>query len=244
LTSNRFFIDQTKLCSSSQVFLSGEEHHHLSRVARISTKQNVWLFDSLGISYLARVEKIEKEKTTLSILKKFEPVQPAVKITLAQALVRSKKIEFILQKATELGISIFLPVITAHSIIRIKEKRDKIKTRWLKIARAALKQSRRTILPLILEPLPLERVLKERKEDLKLFLNENKGKYLKDVLISPPKIPSSLIILVGPEGGWSPQEEKEISAAGYQGISLSHYVLRTETAALASLAMISHFWNL
>lgn len=249
MTSIRFFIDQTELCSSSQVFLSGEEHHHLSRVARIRPKQKVWLFDSLGISYLARVDKIEKEKTTLFILRKFEPTYPRVKITLAQALVRSKKIEFILQKATELGITEFLPVLTSHSIIRIKEKKDKIKTRWQKIARAAVKQSQRTLLPLILEPLPLERVLKERKEDLKLFLNENKGQYLKEVLISslahsPPKIPSSLIILVGPEGGWSHQEEKEILAAGYQAISLGPHVLRTETAALASLAMISHFWNL
>jgi len=249
LTSNRFYIEQTKLRSSSQVFLSGEEHHHLSRVVRIKPKQKVWLFDSLGVSYLARVEEINKEKTKLFILQRFEPEFPSVKITLAQALVRFKKMEFILQKATELGIAVFLPVITSRSVVKIKEKEDKRKLRWQKIARAAVKQSQRPLLPSILDPLPLEKLLKDRGEALKLYLSENKGKYLKEVLISslsnsPPNIPSSLIILVGPEGGWSQQEEKEILDSGYQAISLGQYLLRTETAALVSVAMISHFWNL
>ncbi len=249
MTSNRFYIKQTKLRSSSQVFLSGEEHHHLSRVARIKPKQKVWLFDSLGVSYLAQVEDINKEKTKLYILQRFEAELPSVKITLAQALVRFKKMEFILQKATELGIAVFLPVVTSRSVVKIKEKEDNRKVRWQKIARAAAKQSQRALLPLILDPLPLERLLKDREEALKLFLSENKGKYLKEVLISslsnsPPSIPSSLIILVGPEGGWSQQEEKKILDSGYQAISLGQYVLRTETAALVSVAMISHFWNL
>lgn len=249
MTSNRFFIEQPNLHSSPYVFLYGDEHHHLSRVARIKPKEKVWLFDEQGTCYLARVEEIEREKTCLFILKKMEEEEQKVKITLGQGLIRSKKMGLIIQKATELGITTFIPVITSRSIIKIQEKNEKRIERWQKIAREAAKQSKRAFVPSILSPMPLSKLLDERKEERKLLLSENRGRYLKDILLSfsgnhKARIPSSVIILVGPEGGWSEQEETDILNHDYEAISLGRQVLRAETAALSSIALISHFWNL
>jgi len=216
LTSNRFSIKQSNIRSSS-VFLDGEEHHHLSRVARIKPGEKVWLFDDRGTNYLARVEEVTKERTRLAILERRATPEPRVEITLAQALIKSKKMNSILQK---------------------------------KIIKAAAKQSKISFLPSISSPVTLEKLVEERDEAKKLVLSENTGKYLKDILIqcSGPdvereELPSSVIILVGPEGGWTSEEEEYILDHAYEAVSLGRQVLRAETAALSSLAMISHFWN-
>jgi len=201
LTSDRFFIDKKKL-ESRFAYLEGEEHHHLSRVARIKPKDKVWLFDEQGMTYLARVEEIEREKTRLFILKKEKVEEVKVKITLAQALLRSKKMEFIIQKATEWGITTFIPVMTSRSLARIEEKIGKKIDRWQKIAREASKQSRRAFFPSISIPMPLDLLLEERRE------------------------------------------EQKILESDFEAISLGNQVLRAETAALSSIALIAHFWNL
>ncbi len=249
MTSNRFSIKQCNIHSSS-VFLDGKEHHHLSKVARIRPKEKVWLFDERGTNYLARVEEITKERTQLTILERQATPEPRVKITLAQALIKSKKMNIILQKATELGVTTIIPVITTRTVVRIEERAEKKLERWQKIIHAAAKQSKIPFLPSISSPVTLEKLVEERGEVKKLVLSENTGKYLRDILVqrSGPDVerevlPSSVIILVGPEGGWTGEEEEYILDHGYEAISLGKQVLRAETATLSSLAMISHFWN-
>jgi len=250
LTSKRFFIKKSDLRSST-ILLHEEEHHHLSRVARIKPEEKVWLFDEQGTSYLARVEEIRKDATRLSILEKLDKEKPKVKITLAQALIKSKKMDIIIQKSAELGITNIIPVITTRVIVKVEEKIQKKIERWNKIALEAVKQSQISFLPSILSPIPLKKLIEERHEEKKLLLSENRGKYLRDILIrnsgSELQIeepPSSVLILVGPEGGWTEEEEKYILKHGYEAVSLGRQILRAETAALCSLALISHFWNL
>jgi len=221
LTSNRFSIKQSNIRSSS-VFLDGEEHHHLSRVARIKPGEKVWLFDDRGTNYLARVEEVTKERTRLAILERRATPEPRVEITLAQALIKSKKMNSILQKATELGVTTIIPVITARTVVRIEERAEKKLERWQKIIKAAAKQSKISFLPSISSPVTLEKLVEERDEAKKLVLSEN---------------------TVGPEGGWTSEEEEYILDHAYEAVSLGRQVLRAETAALSSLAMISHFWN-
>ena len=250
MTSKRFFIKKSDLRSST-ILLHEEEHHHLSRVARIKPEEKVWLFDEQGTSYLARVEEIRKDATRLSILEKLDKVKPKVNITLAQALIKSKKMDIIIQKSAELGITNIIPVITTRVIVKVEEKIQKKIERWNKIALEAVKQSQISFLPSILSPIPLKKLIEERHEEKKLLLSENRGKYLRDILIrnsgSELQIeepPSSVLILVGPEGGWTEEEEKYILKHGYEAVSLGRQILRAETAALCSLALISHFWNL
>lgn len=250
MTSNRFFVKKSDI-KSSTILLYGDEHHHLSRVARIKPEEKVWLFDEQGTNYLAKVEEIRKEMTRMSILQTLDKNKPKIKITLAQALLKSKKMDLIIQKSTELAVTSIIPVITARTIVKVEEKIQKKIERWKKIALEAVKQSQKSFLPSISSPMPIEKLVQRKGDEKKLIFSENKGKYLRDILIENsgsefkiPKPPSSVLILIGPEGGWTDEEEKFILKNGYEAISLGKQTLRAETAALCSLVLISHFWNL
>lgn len=229
------------------MYLSGEEHHHLSRVVRIKSQEKVWLFDGLGMSYMARVEEIGPEKTRLVVLKTIAAEEPRVKIVLGQAVLKAKKMEMILQKTTELGISEFLPVVTERTIVKIQQKERQRQDRWQRIIREAAKQSRRTVFPTIQTPSSLSEVVSRRNDERMLFFSEHQGTPLKDILLfkspqSEDKIPASVIILIGPEGGWTHEEEKIMLSHEYEAVSLGQAVLRAETTAVSAVAMISHFW--
>jgi len=248
LTSNCFFFNRIDL-QSPYIFLEGEEHHHLSHVSRIKPKEKVWLFDGQGKSYLAIVEEIRKEKTKLFIIEEKIRKKAKTKITLAQALIKLKNMEFIIQKSTELGVTTFLPVTTNRSMVKIEGKIENRLKRWKKIAREAVKQCRSSWIPYISLPFSLEELIKKKEAERKFLLCENRGEYLRDILLKNvksqrKKSPSSVLILVGPEGGWTKEEEEYILSHGFEAISLGKNILRAETAALCSLALISHFWNL
>jgi 16S rRNA (uracil1498-N3)-methyltransferase len=250
VTSNRFFIQKAKL-HQSPVLLTGEEHHHLHSVVRMKPGDNVWLFDDTGNEYLARVEYTARDNTRLSVMEKIQKKEFPVKITLAQSLIKTRRLEFLLQKSTELGADRFLPVISSRSIVKIEGKIEKKLERWSRIVREAAKQSGNTKVPTILPPKPLREVLGEEEEGLKIFLNERGGTYLKEILQEEHDsvkqgmgIPSSVRVLIGPEGGWTEQEERDILEHGFKAISLGPQTLRTETAAISCLVLINHFWNL
>jgi len=250
VTSNRFFVEKAKL-QTSPILLSGEEHHHLRSVIRTKSGDLVWLFDEKGTEYLASVDHIGKESTRLSVVERHEKTEPLVKITLAQALLKAKKLEFLLQKSTELGAFAFLPVISTRSVVKVEGRIEKKIERWTRIVREAAKQSGNTRVPSILPPRSLREVLDEKKDALQIFLNERGGTYLRDFLLKDPdtqtqrkRPPSSVRVLIGPEGGWTEEEEQDILEHGYSAISLGRQTLRAETAAVSCLVLINHFWNL
>lgn len=229
--------------------LHGREHHHLKNVARIKPGERVWLVDESGQNYVARVEKIEKHQTQLSILTIEEKTEPRVKVTLAQALIKARNFELILQKATELGISEFLPVIASRSMVKIDDNLENKMRRWAKIVLEAAKQSGGSQIPVILRPKALEEVVRNSRQGRKIFLNESGGKPLRHILVGgmPNKCQkthlTSILVLIGPEGGWTEAEEVDIVGHGFEAISLGRQVLRAETAAIGTLAMLDHFWN-
>ncbi len=250
MTSNRFFIQKSKL-QKSTVLLTGEEHHHLHSVLRMKAGDRVWLFDEHGTEYLARLDETGQNSTRLFVIERKTQKDPSVKITLAQSLIKTQRLEFLLQKSTELGADRFLPVIAARSIVKIEGKIEKKIERWTRIVREAAKQSGNIKVPEIMTPKPLREVLEEVEDDLNIFLNERGGKYLRDILMGdhgfteqPQGIPDSLKVLIGPEGGWTEQEEHDILDHGYAAVSLGPQTLRAETAAISCLALINHFWNL
>jgi len=249
LTSNRFFIKRKNI-KFPFAYVDGEEHHHLKRVARIQPHENVWLFDDKGLSYFAQVDEVGRERTKFLIKRIREKDEPNIKITLAQTLLKTKTMELVLQKSTELGAMRIIPVITSRSIVKVEQKGHAKMDRWKRITIEASKQCGRATLPVIFPPTPLERFFNERNETERLFLNERGGKDLKDILCSPSDSakysvfpPSSVIILIGPEGGWTDKEEHDILDCGFKAVGISRQVLRAETAAISALAMISHFWD-
>lgn len=250
MTSNRFFVQKAKL-NKSRILLTGEEHHHLHSVLRMKAGDRVWLFDEHGTEYLARLDDTDRSSSRLFLIEAKEKETPLVKITLAQSLIKTQRLEFLLQKTTELGADRFLPVITERSIVRVEGKIEKKMERWTRIVREAAKQSGNIKVPSILPPKPLAEVLEEGEDDLNIFLNERSGRYLRDILMGnhdfteqAQGIPKSVKVLIGPEGGWTEREEHDILDHGFTAVSLGPQTLRAETAAISCLALINHFWNL
>jgi 16S rRNA (uracil1498-N3)-methyltransferase len=247
LTSNRFFIKKAQLNFPLAV-LTGEEHHHLKDVVRIQPKENIWLFDEEGIRYLARVEEINRGETQLFILEKAAETEPQSRILLAQAFIKPGKMDLIVQKATELGVMSFIPLVTSRTLTRMEHNNDKKCIRWRRIALEASKQCGRSILPEIQSPRTLDVFLEELEIQKKIYLNHKSDRKLKDILIQSHNKksycpPDSVVILIGPEGGWTDDEERDILRHDFEAANLGFYTLRSETAAITAAAMINHFWN-
>jgi len=230
------------------VHLEGEEHHHLSHVAQLHPDDKVWLFDEEGNTYTALIEKISKTSSSLSIISQQTKRDSGTRLILSQAAIKSKKMDILLQKATELGMTDFIPVQSTRSLIKINDRFESKKARWNKIIIAALKQCRRSIRPIIHPPMTLSTLAQDRQNRLKLFLSENKGKRLIDILhlMSQEKKdkPDSILIACGPEGGWTEKEEHYIVMNDFTCASLGIYSLRSETAAISCLAARQQFWDL
>lgn len=246
MTSERFFITGNP-GDSNHVFLEGPEHHHLSKVARIRAGEKVWLFDEKGSQYLAQVKEVGKEKTCLHILKAIGEKKTRVRITLAQALIKTKKMDLVLQKSTELGAHVFIPIISARTVVKIQDRMEKKLDRWQRIALEAAKQCGNVVVPEVQPPVGLKKFLRLRNGTKKMFFSERYGKLFRDILISSSgsknELPASVSLLIGPEGGWTDKEERDILDNGFEAISLGPFTLRSETAAMVSLALVSHFWN-
>lgn len=228
-------------------FLEGDEHFHLSRVLRVRPGKKIWLADERGMRYRAEVQEVQEEKTKLLILETEEPEEQKIRLILAQALLKSKKMDLVIQKSTELGVASLIPVQAARSVVRLQEEQKRV-ARWQRIASQAAKQSRRSSVPLIFPPQSFPNFLENFEARQKFILSEGGGRLLREILV--PSVPSAgqsgvptVIILVGPEGGWTEEEEGQAVARGFEAVSLGKQVLRSETAALAALSLITHFWN-
>jgi 16S rRNA (uracil1498-N3)-methyltransferase len=157
LTSSHFFVKQKNL-HPPYAQLVGEEHHHLSRILRVRPGEKVWLVDERGSSFRAEVVEVGRQQTRLLILEKEEPSEVKIRLILAQALIRSKNMELVIQKATELGVRAVVPVEASRSVLRLEGREGARLERWQKIAREAAKQSRWMDVPLIHGPPVLFRV--------------------------------------------------------------------------------------
>jgi len=247
LTSNHFLV-KTKNLHPPYALLEEEEHHHLSRVLRKGPGDRVWLMDEQGNSYQAEVMEVGRERTRLVLLdKRIAPASP-LRLVLAQSLLKSKNMDQVVQKATELGVWAIVPIEAARSVVRLEGRETPKLERWRKIAREAAKQSRRSDIPSLLPPQTLLSFLEARDESKKIILCESGGAPLREVLAAGfgpagERKPPAVAVLVGPEGGWTREEEEQAFERGFEAASLGGRILRSETAALAVSAAISIFWG-
>ncbi|MBC7365173.1 MAG: 16S rRNA (uracil(1498)-N(3))-methyltransferase [Candidatus Aminicenantes bacterium] len=238
MTSNQFFLKRWP--EKNRFWLEGEEHHHLSRVARIKAGEKIWLTDGRKRRLLAEVVKVEEEKTWLQTLA-IEEEKLKASLQLGFGLTKPQTADFIIQKVTELGVSEIQPLITKRALNISAERLEARLGRWQKIAQAALKQSKGAVLPVIRCPETLEQFLSSELQGLRLYLDEDSQVYLKKILLTEQ--PDRVILIVGPEGGLAQEEKLKLREKNFQGVSLGQRILKTETAIISALAMISHFWN-
>jgi 16S rRNA (uracil1498-N3)-methyltransferase len=236
--------------AGGSVLLEGEAFHHLCRVLRLKEGDRLFALDGLGSLYHVTLDSVSKDRATGTVTGS-EPAggEPPVPITLAAAIPKGERWEWILQKATELGVSRIQPLMTSRTVVQIDARKapDKL-ARWQKIVLEAAEQCERGRVPEVLPPLTWNAFLKSAASAaaapaLMLACLERAGEAMPQVLEASPK-PTSITVLVGPEGGFSPQESDEALALGAKGISLGKRILRAETASLAVLAMLAYHYEL
>jgi len=241
LTSKQFFVERIGAGVAS-VWLEGPENHHLARVARIRAGDEVWLFDKSGRRFRAEVEEVGRDRSRLRLVGPAEEATTGLVLVLGMAVIKPANMDLVIRKATELGATTLVPVVTARSLPGPSGAGGGKVERWRKIALEAAKQSRRTAPAEVETPAALAAFLARDAAGRRLYLSENGGTPLR-VILAEPERPGAAALLVGPEGGWTEEEERTLAAAGYEAVSLGRTVLRAETAALAALALIAHFWS-
>lgn len=241
-----FFIKKTQI-KDNRIKIDGELLKHLRDSLRIQKGEKISCIDEEASKYTVIVTSIGKDLLTGDIIEKIRRVKgPAVNIHIAQAIPKGPKLDFIIQKSTELGVNAITPVISERSIIRLEKERieDKL-TRWGKIALESAQQSNRWDVPEVASPITLPEFLASFKRgDLNLLLWEGeKVRGIKDTIRSVEGI-KSIVILIGPEGGFSEKEVKMAVTSGFTPVSLGELILRTETAPVVVLSILQYEFGL
>ena len=227
------------------VELAEDTVRYLRNVLRLGRGDAILLFDGTGWEYRGVIERLEGRQGTARIVARERiPLESPVRITLAQALPKGDKMEFIVQKATELGAARIIPFRSARTIPRRTEDRSARRLeRWRRIAAEAAEQCGRADVPEIAEPLPFRDALGQAPPGaLKIFFWEAESqRSIREILKgAEARSAGEFFLVVGPEGGLSGEEAELARQAGFRTASLGRLVLRVETAALAILAVLQY----
>lgn len=229
--------------SGEEVTFSDAEHVHLARVLRARRGERLDAVDGAGGRALLEIVAVGRSATRCAVVSR-APAEPAPRpaLRLAPCLTRGPRMDWLVEKATELGVVEIAPVISARSIVRRDAKGDASHgARWGRLAVAAMKQSRRAWLPTIAPPRPLGEFLAARAPDERLIVPWERaqgpglGAHLR---ARPVDAEGRVALLVGPEGGLTDEEAERITAAGGELVALGSAILRSETAAVAALAIV------
>jgi len=231
----RFFVPKDQIPE-----ITGSDAHQIKNVLRMQKGDILEILDGAGAVYQAKIADIRAGKVVCQIISSTVlEHEIKTKVTIAQCLPKGKKMDLIIQKCTELGVDTIIPVLSERSIA----KAEKLE-RWQKIAKEAAEQSGRITLSSIAPLMQFDEVLKLRNNYALAVIpwELEKSVNLKS-LFSTLHAPRSVIFLIGPEGGFSHQEIELARKAGYLAVSLGKNILRTETAGMAILAMLSYAFS-
>ena len=238
----RKFFAAPENVTESEITLYGSDVNHIEKVLRMKAGDKVMVSDGSRVNYLSAIKTMTDDRVELEILEKCPAKRElASAITLYQGLPKGDKMDLITQKAVELGASRIVPVKMQRAVVKLDDRKaEKKVSRWNKIAEGASKQSGRDVIPEVSLPLSMAEALRDAKTlDHVLFPYElaedmaESAKVLRDIR------PGERVgVFIGPEGGFSKEEAEEILEAGGKMMSLGKRILRTETAALAVLAIL------
>jgi 16S rRNA (uracil1498-N3)-methyltransferase len=245
MSARRFMINSRGIRNGYASF-DGDLFNHMVRVLRLGTGAEVTLVDEKGAEYHGRIDQVDREWVVIRILSSLEaPEQDAKpRLTVCQALPKGEKTELILQKGTELGAHDFWLFGGRRSVARIRdEQRDSKLERWNRVASEAARQCGRRSVPEVRWFQSAVEAADASGHDLRLLLWEGeRTQRLKDAL-AESIVPASVVVAIGPEGGFDPLEVRHFSRHGFLPVSMGERILRTETAALAITAILQYIWD-
>ena len=235
-----FFVPP-QCVTSSTISITGDLLIHIKDSLRIAIGETLWFGDGHGTRYHAKITDVSKRAVTGHILKTVqEPPRRTPRLILGQSLLKGEKMDWVIQKATELGVDELIPIESRHSVVQLKADRvDHQLTRWQRIALEAAQQSEQWRVPTITLPRSLAALLTGRATGtITLMLAERReGKSLQTAEL-PQDMTNSVLVLIGPEGGWNKEEVQIAEQAGIQPITLGQHILRAETAAIAAISIL------
>lgn len=236
----RFFV-ASPLSSLKTCLLSATVSHHLVSVLRAKSGQSIVLFDGTGVEYAAEIIEITKKQVRVTVGQAVQVERESpLKITLFQGLSRQERMDYVIQKAVELGVFRIVPIITERAQVRLTDDRRLRKMQhWQRIIESACEQSGRTVLPVIEQPVLWQDVIHLETESLKLVCSP----WHRGLHWSQLERPAAVHLMIGPEGGLSEEEVATAVANGYRPMSMGPRILRTETAAVAALSLLQGHWG-
>ncbi|MBI4713470.1 MAG: 16S rRNA (uracil(1498)-N(3))-methyltransferase [Planctomycetes bacterium] len=238
----RFFCSQQPL--DNRLTLGKPESHHLINVLRLKPGSQIEVFNGSGNSFLSEVITLDKDRAELMIVRPNMPDKSQLEITLATAIPKGSRMDWLVEKAAELGLKRLIPLITKRSVVVIDNSSPKL-SRWSKLAVAAAKQTGQSEVLRIMPPQTLDQLARTIKDyDLSLIAVPTAKQELNDA-IEKAKTANRILYLIGPEGDFTADEIKQAAQAGLKPVRLPvKAILRVETAALAMLAMLwYHYGN-
>jgi 16S rRNA (uracil1498-N3)-methyltransferase len=230
----RFFFDPDLLCDT-RIDITGSEARHMASVLRMKPGEKVELYDGRGLILQAKIDCISRRSVTLRVISRHTETTSTNKLILVQALLKGKKMDFLIQKATELGVDSFIPLITRYC-----EKRKEVNSqhaRWQRIIIEACKQCHRPVPMQLASPAPLEQLSLPAPYNLLMPWEDEQTRPLSSNLIRKD---TPTLLLIGPEGGFHPDEVGYARDRGFTTVSLGPRILRAETAALAATSIVQH----
>lgn len=240
--STRLFVSGA-LINGAEIELTGDRARYLGKVLRARVGDALEIFNGDGPEWPARIHSIGKTRVILKLGDSIDAKSESpLKIHLVQGVSRGERMDFVVQKATELGVDRITPVLTEYGVVKLAgDRAEKRREHWQKVAASACEQSGRTRLPLVDMPLPLKHWFGDKPARTGAELILAPGAAIPMAGIESPQ--TDVCILVGPEGGFSDIEYDDARAAGFTAVSLGPRILRTESAAPAALAVLQSLWG-
>lgn len=238
------FVVPHRCFTPPTVSITGALLRHLRDSLRLAVGEIILLSDGEHRRYRAQITAITNQALTGRILETIaRPIRRAPALVLGQALLKGERMEWVIQKATELGVQSIIPLLSRRSIVRLKPDRVEAQTsRWQRIALEAAQQSEQWHVPTIVPPCALSTTKARLSEHaLSLILVERRdGIDTLGSIVLPPSPTASILVLVGPEGGWTEEEIAAAQEGGCLPITLGRNILRAETAAILTVGILQH----
>ena len=235
-----FFVDPLAIVPPT-IRITGDLLHHLRDSLRLHPGNSLTLNDGCGTRYRVEVTRVSSQAIDSRIIdQQTEPARRTSPIVLGQALIKGDKMDWVLQKATELGVAAIVPIHCTHSVIKPNQDRlEHQRSRWIRIVRDAAQQSERWTIPSIVEPIDLAELCRRyASAPLKGMLTERSSGPSLATIPLPPGHQHSIVLLIGPEGGWTTDEQRLAQEQGFIPLTLGPRILRAETATIAALSIL------